>query len=72
MLNPTISDRFLRMIPLFPQSFPNFSEQFPPLLGRINRFFLLMTNNVKRVFWNGPCWNDELMAEDGLLSEWQT
>jgi hypothetical protein len=32
----------------------------------------MMTNNIKRIFWNGPRWNDEPMAEDGLLSEWQT
>jgi hypothetical protein len=72
MPNPTISDRFLRMIPLFPQSFQIFLNNFPLCWVELTDFLFMMTNNMKRVFWNGPCWNDELMAEDGLLSEWQT
>jgi len=62
---------FLRMIPLFPQSSQTFFEQFPPL-GEVTDFFLMMANNLKCVFWNVSSWNDELKAEDCLLSEWQT
>ena len=71
MDNPTNSDGFPTDDSAVSSIFPSFFEQFPSLV-EVTDFFLMMTNYMQCVLWNVPSWNDELKAEDCLLSEWQT
>jgi hypothetical protein len=71
MTNPTNSDGFPTDDSAVPSIFPIFFEQLPSLV-EVTDFFLMMRNYMKCVLWNVLSWNDELKAEDGLLSEWQT